>query len=80
MRGLRLYHRSGCHLCEDMLSDLQRYQGERPFSLELIDIDAHTDLLQRYSDRVPVLESGSGRLLCEAFLDPVALLSYLDGG
>jgi hypothetical protein len=63
-----------------MLAELQRFQGERPFSLELIDIDRQPAILDRYTRRVPVLESEAGEPLCEAFLDPAALLSYLDGG
>ena len=47
-----LYTRRGCHLCDDAFELLARY-GIEP---RLIDIDADTELRQRYNDCVPVVE------------------------
>ncbi len=77
MKPLRLYHRAGCHLCEDMADQLDSLRAQAEFEYELIDVDSHEGLLARYHDRVPVLESGEGILLCEVFLDPVRVLNYL---
>jgi glutaredoxin len=46
-----LYTRQGCHLCEDALQMLRRH-GLRP---EMVDIDEHPELRQRYDVCVPVV-------------------------
>ena len=80
MRRLRLYHRQGCHLCEEMLERLTSHQHSGDFSLELIDIDQQADRLSAYRTRIPVLEGQEGECLSEYFLDEDALLNYLHGG
>ena len=50
-RRVVLYTREGCHLCEDALSLLKRH-GLRP---EIVDIDADSQLRQRYDVCVPVV-------------------------
>lgn len=77
MKQLRLYHRPGCHLCEDMADQLERLHDEADFECLLIDVDSDEALRARYHDRVPVLESKQGELLCEVFLDPIRVLNYL---
>ena len=77
MKQLRLYHRIGCHLCEDMAEQLEPLRTEADFECHLIDVDRDEGLLSRYHDRVPVLETGEGELLCEVFLDPSRVLNYL---
>ncbi len=46
-----VYTRNGCHLCEVAQQTLTRH-GLRPVE---IDIDADEELLQRYTDCVPVV-------------------------
>ena len=77
MKQLRLYHRNGCHLCEDMLEQLEPLRAEADFECQLIDVDSDEGLLKHYNERVPVLETGEGKLLCEVFLDPSKVLNYL---
>ena len=48
---IRLYTRTGCHLCDDARILLQRY-GLVP---QLIDVDADAELRQKYNECVPVV-------------------------
>ena len=80
MPTLVLYQRSGCHLCEDMLRELEQLRSERAVSLTLVDVDTRPELRSRYGDRVPVLEDAQGREICHLFLDPERLQRYMDSG
>ena len=71
-RQLTVYIRSGCHLCEDMLQELQQRQAALGFSLETVDIDGRPELESQYGTKVPVLVQGA-REICHYFLDEVAL-------
>ena len=76
-----LYSRSYCHLCQDMLDALQLLQTpEKPFTVEVIDIDASADatLLARFDELVPVLFCGLDQPeLCHYFLDEAAVRRHL---
>ncbi|MGD8589844.1 MAG: glutaredoxin family protein [Chromatiales bacterium] len=80
MRRLRLYHRPGCHLCEQMQEQLEPYRRNGRLDLDLVDVDMVDTDLSSYLERIPLLETPQGESLCEYFLDEDALLSYLDGG
>jgi len=67
-----LYTRTGCHLCDDALSVLERVRAEVPFALEARDIEADDDLLRRYLERIPVVEL-DGEELFEFFVDETEL-------
>jgi hypothetical protein len=60
-----------------MLDQLNTLHAQAEFACEIVDVDGDEDLQARYHDRVPVLESGDGYLLCEVFLDPIKVLNYL---
>ena len=47
-----VYTREGCHLCDDAIALLRRH-GEEP---TLVDIDADSQLRERYNLCVPVVE------------------------
>ena len=68
---LTIYIRTGCHLCEDMLQELQQRQASMNFMLDVIDIDGQPDLEPQYGTKVPVLVSGNQEI-CHYFLDEVA--------
>lgn len=72
-----LYSRSYCHLCQDMLDALLLLQSpDKPFTVEVIDIDASPDasLLARFDELVPVLFSDLAQPeLCHYFLDEAAV-------
>lgn len=78
-RLLTVYERSGCHLCEDMVSILSEWTAELGFEIERVDIDASPDLAARYGTRVPVLAYGSIEV-CHHFLDLDALHRALGDG
>ena len=69
---LTVYERSGCHLCEDMVSTLSEWKPELEFEIERVDVDTSPDLAARYGARVPVLAYGSIEI-CHFFLDLDAL-------
>ena len=74
MSRLVLYSRRGCHLCEEMLEDLESLC--RDVALEVVDVDRDTALVSRYGTRVPVLVA-DGREICAGRLDRVALAACL---
>lgn len=74
MSGLVLYHRRGCHLCEQMLAALYVAYGDE-LEVQLLDVDGDPSLKERYGSRVPVL-TGGGQELCEARLDEAAVDAY----
>jgi thiol-disulfide isomerase/thioredoxin len=73
---LRLYTRQGCHLCDDMAQALAELANELKFSVQAVDISNNAVLEQTYGSRVPVLMLAD-RLICEYFLDPLALKQAL---
>ncbi|MBD3670569.1 MAG: glutaredoxin family protein [Gammaproteobacteria bacterium] len=75
MGALTLYMRAGCHLCEEMHQALLPWQGRLGFSLELVDIDASANLVERFNTLVPVLMSGDTEI-CHYFLDEKALQDH----
>ncbi|MCP3870824.1 MAG: glutaredoxin family protein [Gammaproteobacteria bacterium] len=74
---LYFYHRQGCHLCEDMWLQIQEMQQQRTFEVESVDVDLDAELSGRFGSLVPVLAAGN-EILCNYYLDPVALRSHLD--
>ncbi|MCP5119002.1 MAG: glutaredoxin family protein [bacterium] len=73
---LLLYHRYGCHLCEEMLERLRELEAAWGFRVRVTDVDADPELLRRYNETVPVLE-GAGAEICRYVLDEEALQQYL---
>ena len=73
---LLLYHRYGCHLCEEMLERLQELEAAWGFQVLVTDVDADPELVHRYNETVPVLE-GAGAEICRYVLDEEALRRYL---
>ncbi len=73
---LEFYFRSGCHLCEDMWQHLDELREELGFVLHPVDIDQNAELQQRFGHLIPVLE-GEGELICNYYLDPMALRNHL---
>jgi len=55
MRTVTLYHRSGCHLCDEMKKVVESLGGEIPLRLEEVDIETDADLVRRYGNDIPVL-------------------------
>jgi len=74
-----LYSRAYCHLCQDMLDALNALQTtERPFTVEVIDVDADEALVARFDELVPVLYADLDQPeLCHYFLDESAVKTAL---
>lgn len=72
-----LYSRSYCHLCQDMLDALHALLGSRPFTVDVIDVDADAALVARFDELVPVLFGDLGQPeLCHYFLDAQKVGEY----
>ena len=75
-----LYSRSYCHLCDDMLKALRALIAEQ-LPIEVVDVDLHADLVERYDELVPVLigiEDGhTPRQLCNYFLNENNVRAFL---
>jgi hypothetical protein len=58
---LTLYSRPDCHLCEEMLAELEPLIAGRA-SIEIVDISEDEDLIARYALEIPVLAHGEEEL------------------
>lgn len=72
----KVFARSYCHLCADMIEALRPWQERLGFSVEVLDVDADPQLEARYGERVPVLAGPEGEEICHYFLDAGALQRY----
>ncbi len=59
---LTLITRQGCHLCEEASNDLARLLArftelhpDKPYTVDVVDVDADSELRDKYSEEVPVL-------------------------
>ncbi len=77
MKRLRLYHRDGCHRCEEMLEQLEQMREAAGFDLDLVDLDGVGEPSHPYRQRIPVLEDERGGVLCEVYFDPTTVMNYL---
>ena len=59
-----LYTRSGCHLCDEMKSEVARSTPSVPFELAEVDVDTDPALAERFALTLPVLEI-AGRVAFE---------------
>ncbi len=60
--------REYCHLCHEMLAALQQLQGRFAFEIDLVDVDKHPELEEKWGDKVPVLLDGTLEV-CHYHLD-----------
>lgn len=75
---LTLYTRVGCHLCEEMKRQLEQFQQQYHFSLNVVDVDADSYLKLNYGERLPVLAAGEQEI-CHYYLDRDMVLAYFKG-
>ena len=76
MERLRVYVRSGCHLCDAMLDELTTSRQQWAFELEVVDILGRPELETRYGSQIPVLCTAGDEEICHYFLDDRALAQY----
>lgn len=60
--------REGCELCEDMLTELERFCAGRNASIAVLDVDGDAQFRARYGHQVPVLLL-DGEPVCHARFD-----------
>ena len=78
MKKLTLYSRVGCHLCDVMKEQIEKYAGRYSFSLDVVDIDKDERLRAEYDWDVPVLLV-DGEKIAKYRLDEAMLLRRLEG-
>jgi hypothetical protein len=74
--SLVFYTRHGCHLCDDALNVLKRFQQYLP-PIEIVDIDADPSLVERFDTCVPVVEI-DGKVRFRGQVNPVLLQRMID--
>jgi hypothetical protein len=77
MKSLRVYSRRGCHLCEDLIRELEPLI-EGKLELEVRDIDSNTEWHERWFADIPVVEYEDA-VVCMHFLDHDAITGILRG-
>ena len=75
---LNLMFREYCSLFHAMRERLTALQQERPFELEVVDVDDDPLLEEKYNELVPVLLDGD-KEICHWHLDEEKLRRHLDG-
>jgi glutaredoxin-like protein DUF836 len=65
---LTVLSREYCHLCEELLASLRQFQGRYDFDIEVLDVDRHPALEERWGDKVPVVLDGDLEI-CRYHLD-----------
>lgn len=77
--GLVVVSRAGCHLCDDMLSELAQLEsaGQVP-TVTVLDVDSDPALERQYGLKVPVLLL-DGSVVCHYTLNSNEVLRLLKG-
>ncbi|VAW04531.1 hypothetical protein MNBD_ACTINO01-2168 [hydrothermal vent metagenome] len=70
-----VYTRRGCPLCDKGIARAYSVFGED--QVTLVDVDLDLRLLERYTDRVPVIESEDGAVIDEGLIREEALRAFL---
>ena len=74
-RAFIVYSRRGCHLCEDLIGELEPLLSGRG-RLEIRDVDDNPDWVREYGLRVPVVVCDDDEI-CQYNLDRQAVLNRL---
>jgi hypothetical protein len=68
---VRIFTRQGCPLCEKGIAAAVAVFGAD--NIELIDVDLDLALMERYTTRVPVIETLDGNVIAEGVIDKESL-------
>ncbi|MBR7798470.1 glutaredoxin family protein [Undibacterium fentianense] len=78
----KLFSRSYCHLCDDMLVQLRTHLPSQEAAIDVIDVDEDENLVAQYDELVPVLvgkkSDGEWQEICHHFLDLKKLSDFLN--
>lgn len=77
MPSVRFYTRVGCPLCDTALGHLEPLARRYGVTIQIVDIDLDLELLERYNDRVPVIESADGSVIDEGIVDASVITAGL---
>jgi glutaredoxin len=77
MTVVTVYSRHGCHLCENALETLKPLSKELDFEIEIINIQDNQELINLYSDQIPVIHI-DGKHHDFFKVDPVRFRSSLE--
>jgi glutaredoxin len=77
MTVVTVYSRHGCHLCENALEILTPLSKELDFEIEIINIQDNQELINLYSDQIPVIHI-DGKHHDFYKVDPVRFRSSLE--
>lgn len=75
---LTVLSREWCHLCHELIDALAPLASELGWSVEIVDVDQHPELEERWSEYVPVVLHGSIELF-HYHLDDAAVRAYCRG-
>ena len=71
MTDVVVYSKEGCHLCERVVTELEKLRKERPFELSTKDITTDSEVFERYRNIIPVIViDGKVRLAGETLANP----------
>ncbi len=62
MIKIKLFSRSGCHLCDEVVELLKKMESQYPHELEVIDIDQDPKLHKMYFEKIPIVHIGPYQL------------------
>ena len=74
---LTVLSRGYCHLCHQMIAQLEGLRGRHDFRVEVVDVDLDPVLEEKWGEKVPVLLDDGEREICHYFLDVDALEARL---
>lgn len=77
-RELTVLSREWCHLCHDLVAQLEPLAEELGWAVKVVNIDQHPELEARWDELVPVVLA-DGRELCHYHLDEAAVRAYCTG-
>jgi len=78
MRKIVVYSKSGCHLCEKVISELEKLRSDEGFELTTQDITSDPKLYERYRNLIPVVTvDGTVKLAGVALSNSIILKSTL---
>jgi glutaredoxin len=55
MKSVTVYSRTGCHLCETAIAQIESVKSDLNFNLEIKLIDSNPNLEKQYGEQVPVI-------------------------
>lgn len=55
MKKVTVYSRTGCHLCEDAINQINSVKDKLTFDLEVKLIDNNLELEKKFGEQVPVI-------------------------